>query len=53
MNGIVGQPEDYCSSSTEGLPQRCPQCGRELLGVQLRGPTDRRAVPCGHLIGDS
>jgi len=31
----------------------CPTCGQLLVGTEIRGPGDRRAVPCGHRIGVS
>ncbi len=38
------------SKETHWYPAQCPTCGCELVGIEIYGPTECRALPCGHLI---
>lgn len=41
---------ESASASKHSLRNICPTCGREVVAITTRGPTDQRAAPCGHSI---
>jgi len=49
-NESLPQKHSRNKSGRYSFPTDCPSCGSLIVGIETSGPTNQRAIPCGHSV---